>query len=193
MANVWSTNIVLPAGSTASKQAWVGPPERKGASEQVSESVPALVGTLRVGYLGNMYSPTALPVRCDVGLPDNGIVLAGVDLPLVLTVPLPAHLTVYALEAQPQDLQLVASAFGDVDSSSSWGATQSVSALAAAVIPLMPWCQAVSLHDVAATATWQDALGAAIGVFSGYRPRPRRAVSILVGGTATMVTQHFST
>lgn len=193
MADVWSTNLVLPAGSTAPQQLWVGPPERGEPLEQVSESVPAVVGTLRVGYLGNMYSPTALPCRADVGLPDNGIQLVGIDLPLVLTIPLPAHVSVYALAAPSIPLQVVASAFTDVDSSSAWGATQSVFALAAATVPLMPWCQGVSLHDPAATATWLDVAATAIGVFNGYRPRPRRAVSLLVGATNTMVTQHFTT
>lgn len=192
MAEVWSTPLELDAGTVGPVRAYVGPPDRPAELEQVSENVAARIGTLRVGFVGTTYSGLQV-VRANLRLPDNGTLVRGIDVPLVMNVPLPIHVEVYALAPLAARLQLVVTAAEEVQSDADWGATQSQFVGLAGVYALEPWCQAVTVHDAGATGTWLDAAAAAIGTFTGFRPRPRLAVSVQIGVAASMVTQHFTT
>lgn len=206
MAEVWSTPLVIQPDDISPHQVWVGPPDRAyspGDVSKLSDERAARVGTLRVGYLYGSYSDVL--VRCHIGLPDNGIVLQNVDVPLVAGVPLPVGLTIFATAEPTQTLNLVCSAYVDVDAAADWGPTKSEQTLGgynteapnlALTVPLEPWCEAVTLHNpTPVTGIWLDPVLTPLDTFQGYRPRPRAAtrVAITTAGGPYLITQHYAT
>jgi hypothetical protein len=191
MAQVWSTFLRLQPGVTTPERASLGPPTRRGQLEQVGESIAAEVGTLRVGFVGGTYP--ADRVRCSIWTPDNGIELGRIDVPLVIAVPLPVNISVFALAPPAELVQLVATVSTSVDAAASWGPTQSEFVAVAGVYVLEPWCQAVTVHNPDSRGEWLDAAGASLQEFSLYRPRPRLASAVRVLTEDSTVTQHYAT
>lgn len=195
MAQVWSTFLDFPAGSTTMQRASLGPSTRPGPGhlEQVGESVPAVVGTVRVGFAGGEY-PAEL-FRCDLSLPDQGTLIEGIDVPLVVAVPLAGQVFVRPLTAPAVGLRMCVSASELQELHSRAGATRTDpvpgGGAAGGVVLLAPWCEAVSLHDPAAIGEWIDAAAASLGFFNGYAPRPRQAVSVATD-QPSLLTQHYS-
>lgn len=206
MAHVWSTFLRLVSGNGVDQsprleaRASLGSLTRPKVLKQVGESLCSGVGTLRVGFPGNIYWSEPL-VRCSISTPDNGIQLENIDVPLTVAVPLPVNIRVFLVGELPinNTIELVASASIDVDSACDWGPTRTDSVIAWAgagspvgTILLEPWCQAVTLHAPLITGDWLDAGFVSLGAFDGYRPRPRAAVA--VGPSApTLITQHYAT
>jgi len=195
VAQVWSTHLTLQAGGTSPARASLGPRTRRGQHdhEQIGEDLPAIVGTLRVGFPGSVYPDVR--VRCDVWLPDSGTAIERIDVPLAGSFALPVNLFVYALTNPPDDVRVLVQANELIDANERFGLTQSEFVAApAGPVPLEPWAEAVTLHDPAAVGEWLDSGGGSLGLFGGKDTvRPREAHSFNVTAADTVWTQHFST
>lgn len=194
MAQVWTTFVdliptvgspVLPIG-----RASLGPFTRGGPLQQVGESVPSCIGTIRIGFAGEEYPPTR--IRADISTPDNGIWLQGIDCPLVIALPLPVNITLRPLTVPLANIRMVVASSEDVDAATDWGPIQSEFLLTGTDYPLMPWCQAVTIHNPDSRGEWFDAAAVSLGEFNGYRPRPRQAVTVRAITEDTLITQHFA-
>lgn len=207
MAQVWSTFLRLSggiAGEAAPKleaRASLGPMTRPGILEQRGESIAAFVGTLRVGFVGRTYDNSP-PIRCDISTPDNGLLIASIDVPFVMSVELPVNIRVFPIVSLADGvlIELVGSAALEPINEHAFGATRTDAVVgawvagAANTVLLEPWCEAVTLHTPAATGSWLDETFAAIGTFSGASSpvvRPRQAVAV-GPSAATLITQHFT-
>lgn len=170
-----------------------GPPERLGSG------VTSVAGTLRlvVSEAQSLYDGTIRTTRslyqAVIQPPDDGTLIAPIDLPCIVPVQLPVRVTVYPIRsaverAETGREQIIMSAWVEPAAHSvAYGGTlwQEIPADSAILVP--NWAGAVTILDAvsvtnppaATVCSWLDFLGAVVGTCIGtYQPRPRRATAL---------------
>lgn len=205
MALYWSKQLeflfapgaVLPGalqvalGPSSVEPAPDGPPERRGTGiTSVSGSLRIVVWEAQSLYDGTVRSTPSL-YQAVIQLPDDGTLVAPIDIPCVLPVQLPVTVTVRPIRTPAIALanvreHVLLTAWEDQGASAfAYGGTLWQQIPVGGQILVPDWAGAVSILDAAHITTpgaavvcsWLDAIAAVVGTCTGtYQPRPRRAV-----------------
>lgn len=192
MADTWAMTLVWRGGEAQEIGVSIGPTGVDAYQNRMGSQVSSLPGVLRIGFHGDQL-PT-IRFRARFRLPDNGNVIYPVDLPTVAAIELPCRVDIAPDESLPAE-EPVTVELAAVDDTTWYGRYQMGTTLTlpeGVQVALPPWCTAVSLIDNAATATWHNAAGVAIGTFAGAdNPRSRLAHFIQSGDAETLAIAHF--
>jgi len=187
MAAVWSQIVTFLPGANApgSQSVWVGPPSFK-RSQKLGDEQGSAIGTLRVGFVDDVYPIALFEANIDI-MPAQAMRVGPVDLPMVLSVELPVRVTIATAAVLATPVQVSVSSALLPAAGQKFGATRSVTALAAAIVPVSSWVQSATVH--AAGAQWVDAAAVPLAVLSvgTQNPRPRSAVGILLAANDTVI------
>lgn len=189
---VFSHSFRFAAGATKPQEFWFGPSSGAGTVDRgVTTERPALMHTLRVGFLKNAYSTIRWFANIDI--PDAGMRISGIEVPFVLPVEAPMNLQIVPEDEVPIDTQVLAGVAGGC---CEWQfmAQRTDLVVATTVLELEPWCAGVKVHNPGSACTWRDASGAVLGVFApnSFVPRPRLATQVLIGTANSLVSQLFT-
>lgn len=175
MAATWSNTVEWAQGQFHPQGFELGPETVNAARNVLGSGASALAGVVRMGFTSQM---PRVRIQAAIRLPDNGNIIAPIDLPCIVPVELPVRIELTPEAPLPANAAVQMTA---VDETSWYGRFQACLTLllpeGAVSVRLPHWCTGVSLINVGDTANWRDAADAAVlGTFTGAaNPRSRLA------------------
>lgn len=158
-----------------------------GSPSQTDRERATKLGLLRIGYLG---ADLGDPIEAVLKIGDNGSVLGPIDVPLVLVVEEPVHVTLTPVGAPTALTRVVLSVTPVCCPIDIEYATRTLTVGIGTVVPLPQWVRSVS-SLAPATFAFRTRAGAPIsGALSGTYSRPDMAADIVGVAAGTVVLSY---